>query len=1149
MIARADTAAGSLTRLAVLLARQWWQQLAALAAACAVVAATIAGAVCVGRAMEAGLRDLAVGRLGRIEAAVVGERFFTTDLADRLHASLARGRPAAVVPAIVMPVTVTAGGSTAGATLLACNDPAGLGFDPSPPPLTASGILVNAPLAATLGLSPGDAVVLRLPRRSGVPSDSPLGRRSDNSDGKRLKVAGLLPPRGIGSFSLRPAQATGPLVVVSLELAHTILRRGSVANVILAAGQPTAADAEGWLRDSLTPTLLDFGLTLAPATSQPPSLRLTSDRLILPPAVDQVAAGLFVPRGGQPTLAFLANALTPLDGSKPSAASVPYSTLLGIATTTLPVGDLVDDSGQLLPIPADDEIVINRWMADDLAAQGRPVTAGDMIRLSYFEPETIHGEVVETTADVRIAGIAAMRGAAVARELVPDVEGITDEESIADWDPPFPFDASRVRSVPPHDQDDRYWKTYRATPKAFVSLATARRLAGSRFGGTTAWLLPAQPAIDRDPLAAQLAAALTPHPPGLRVVPVRADALKAARGSTPFGSLFLALSSFVIGAGLLLEGLLFALLVAARRRDLGILAAIGFGPSRVALVLLAIGGLAATAGVVAGTLLGPVWARGLLAWLAATWMADVEAGAGAAFTGGPNALATGTLLGAGGAALLVSLATLAVAAWRAATIPPLRLLQGGEFLGAQPRQAEWITKTVALAGLTLAGGAAAAGRVASASGAIGLFFTAGFGGLVGLLALVRLWLTQSAGGVLSPDQTALRSLGQLALRNLRFAPARAFSIAAIVAAASFLIVAVSSFAQRPPTDPLARSAPTGGWTDVVSFGTATNVDPTSPQTRGTLGLTAAQESLLDDCTIVRLRTSDGDDASCTNLYATLRPMVVGVGPDFIARGGFSFVVHATLPPSETNPWRLLDANLSPGEIPVILDQATAQWGLKVGGVGSRFTLPDDRGDPVACRIVGLLAAGILQGRVIVSEHDFERIFPDRSGYGMALVDAGRVAAERRNELGPTLTMAWADAGVSLTPATRRLASLQAVQNTFLAGFQVLGTLGLLLGTAGVAAVQLQGVFERIGPLAALRSVGFTLPRVRWMLVLETLLTVLAGLTAGMAAACLAVAPALARGEARLPLTWIALTAGVTFAAASLAAALAASRASIPTRPP
>jgi ABC-type antimicrobial peptide transport system permease subunit len=124
----------------------------------------------------------------------------------------------------------------------------------------------------------------------------------------------------------------------------------------------------------------------------------------------------------------------------------------------------------------------------------------------------------------------------------------------------------------------------------------------------------------------------------------------------------------------------------------------------------------------------------------------------------------------------------------------------------------------------------------------------------------------------------------------------------------------------------------------------------------------------------------------------------------------------------------------------------------------------------------------------------------------------------------------------------------AVQNTFLAGFQALGTLGLLLGTAGVAAVQLQGVVERLGGFALLRAVGFTLARVRLLLVLETIVTVGIGLVVGTVAGTLAVWPALAAGTARVPLVWIAATCSLTLAVAAAAGRLATMRTAIPERP-
>jgi len=1126
--------------LAGRLARQWWPQILSLAAACGVVATTITGAVSVGRAMQDGLRTLALERLGRIDAAVVGEAFFTAELCRRLDEE-AGGSPR-LVPAIVMPAVIERpGGGSARVTLLACDDPAALGFAPAPPPLAPGGLLANAALAEAIGLTGDDEVILRLPTASSVPADSPLGRRTGESFGRRLAVTAVLPPRGIGQFSLRPTQATSPTAITSLAEARRILRRDDAANCLFAIGEPATGDAATWLREQLAPGPADYGLALEPASDEPASLRLTSSRLILPPAVDDAAAEILAPLGGRPTLIVLANAIEPLDrgGRDAAAASIPYSTVLGIEATSLPVGNLVDAAGSLLPVPADGEIIIDQWMADDLAAQGQPVAINDRLRLSVFEPETTHGRVVETTFDLTISGIAAMEEAATARGVVPTVEGITDEDSIADWDPPFPFDAARVRSTPPHDEDDRYWKDHGPTPKAFVSLATARRMAASRFGATTAWLVPQAGVADPRATAEQIAAAVDPAAVGLRVVALRADAVKAARGSTPFGSLFLALSSFVVVAGLLLAWLLFSLLVAARRRDLGILSAVGFPPRRLAALLVTVGGIAAALGTAGGVVLGPLWANALLAMLGRAWTAEVEAGAARAFAATRPAMAP---LAAGGlAAIAVSLSAIAWAARRAGRLPPLLLLRNAAAADSRRRRG-WLSATVAIAGLSVAALTATLGRAASPQEAVGLFFTAGFAALAGLLAIVARWLSAA------PTSAAPRSLVGLALRDLGHAAGRAFSVAAIVAMASFLIVAVSSFAQRPPADLSDRAGPTGGWTEIVTLGAASGVDPADAEVRAGLGLSSAQRETLAACQIARLRSSGGDDAACTNLYATLRPTVLGVGPGFIARGGFRFLAHLPLPPGETNPWTLLTMAAADQPVPVILDQATAQWGLKLGGVGSEFTLPDDAGQAARFRIVGLLEPGILQGFVIAGEGGFEQTFPDRSGYAMALIDATSVPTANRGDVAAAVTAAWADAGVAITSASQRLASLQAVQNTFLSGFQALAALGLLLGTAGVAAVQLQGMLERLGTLAVLRAVGFTQARVRRLLALETILMVAIGLAVGTTAAVVAVAPALVSGEAELPLTWIAITAAVSLAAAVAAAAVVTFRAVIPTRP-
>ena len=201
---------------------------------------------------------------------------------------------------------------------------------------------------------------------------------------------------------------------------------------------------------------------------------------------------------------------------------------------------MVSPDGKPLPPLTDDQIALNSWAADDLHAQ-----PGDTIRVTYFEPESTHGQVRQRTAEFRLAAVVQLTGAADDPALTPSVRGITDQLSMSNWDPPFPFDARRVRP-----KDEKYWRDHRTAPKAFVSLAAGRRLWGSRFGQTTSLrvALPAGTTVED----LQWKLSLDPAAMGFVFQPVKEQGLAASAGTTPFGVLFLLFSSFVIAAAVML---------------------------------------------------------------------------------------------------------------------------------------------------------------------------------------------------------------------------------------------------------------------------------------------------------------------------------------------------------------------------------------------------------------------------------------------------------------------------------------------------------------------------------------------------------------------------------------------------------------------
>ena len=113
--------------------------------------------------------------------------------------------------------------------------------------------------------------------------------------------------------------------------------------------------------------------------------------------------------------------------------------------------------------------------------------------------------------------------------------------------------------------------------------------------------------------------------------------------------------------------------------------------------------------------------------------------------------------------------------------------------------------------------------------------------------------------------------------------------------------------------------------------------------------------------------------------------------------------------------------------------------------------------------------------------------------------------------------------MELTPTTQRLAAFNAVQNTYLSTFQILGGLGLLLGSVGLGVVVMRNVLERRSELALLLAVGFRRRALQWLVLSEHGALLLFGLAAGVIAALVAVLPALLSPGADVPYLSVSLT--------------------------
>ena len=353
----------------------------------------------------------------------------------------------------------------------------------------------------------------------------------------------------------------------------------------------------------------------------------------------------------------------------------------------------------------------------------------------------------------------------------------------------------------------------------------------------------------------------------------------------------------------------------------------------------------------------------------------------------------------------------------------------------------------------------------------------------------------------------------------------------LVAVATFLIVAISSFRLQPTI----RSTGGAAWFALSSVPVIFD-----------LGTAAGRQELPGDTlawpTDLQLfswRLQPGQDASCNNLYQATQPQVLGVSDDWIKRFDdprqidLMWASYLPVPgPSTTNPWRWLlsDSGTEPPAesqpIPAVLDKNTAMYSLKIYQVGTEFSVEYDTGEKVTFRVVGFLENSLFQGSVLVGEADFRRAFPKISGYRYFLLAGGDTAevAKVVDQLEDRLS----DYGWDGRSSELQLKQFASVQNTYLNAFQALGGLGLLLGTLGLAAAQWRNLIERRQELALLQALGFAPRRIAGLLFWEQLIILLGGLGLGVIAALAATLPHAWLGRTSLP--W-----GVTGALVSLIA--------------
>ncbi len=1060
----------------------------------------LVGALLVGESVKGSLRNMAEARLGKVELTLSSnDRLFRSKLANQIQAELIADTTAMLqLPGIAKRPS---GESRA-------NNVVVLGVDktfwklalkqPKFKDIPEDGIVLNERLARQLGnLKVGNVINLRVHNPSQLSRDAPMAPIEDSTASlAQMEIIAIISEKEFGRFSLQASQVPPYNAFVRLDQLQEAIEKPEMANLMLVGSMDKLSDNP--LKRAHTALTKHWQLADAQAQLlQLPDnkgIELRSPRVFLDPPLAQAAKA--IDENTTEILTYFVNNIQIGD------RSTPYSMASALADF---------EPGT---------VWLNKWTANDLQAK-----VGDDVELSYYSVGTMR-QLEERSEKFKIGGIISMDDPRSDITLMPDFPGMTDSENCSDWDTGFPMNLDAIR-----EKDEDYWDNYKGTPKAYISLKTGKEIWSNRFGSLTAIRYTKNGPKALESLEKKLLTELNPQDTGLTFQAARLQASASVNNAMDFGQLFMSFSFFLITAAIMLISLLFQFTIEKRTKETGTLLAVGISGKRVRRMLTLEGGLIAIVGCVIGSAAGTLFAKALLNALSTNWK-DAVASAALTYHSSISAICAGMAMG-----FCVAMFTI----WwtlRKLKKQTARELLAGEF--KEQIQTQKSAKRSAIIGVLL---------LLTVLISVGYTVAKGdqippqaFYGAGALLLLSGITLTSAKlrrlGSHSILNQTHSLNIGGLGQRNAARRPRRSMATIGMLACGSFMIASIGVFQKDANIDSDQPNSGTGGFELMGEASIAVVHDMNNKTNRE--DYYSLDEDLLKEVSFVPFRLRDGDQANCLNLNLAQEPRLLGVNPEMLA-GKFTFI--DTIDGLETgdNPWSILESartstQLPDDVIPAIADQSVMMWALSGGDMmkskklGDTLDYIDEQGRPFKIKFVGQIADSILQGNLIISESDFIKRFPGESGYRFFLVDGPK---EQSREISNELNVAMSDHGFEWIKTTQRLGELNAVQNTYLQTFQVLGGLGLLLGSLGLGVVVMRNVQERKSELALLRAIGFKKSLIKQFVLHEYLSLLVAGLSIGTIAAILAVLPTILSPTTIVPYTLLASTLGGVFILAGL----------------
>jgi len=987
-------------------------------------------------------------------------------------------------------------------------------------------IAISQNLAERLQVKEGYNLLVRIQKASLIPMNAPFVSAEETSVSMRATIKKVVQKEELGRFNLKNSQTAPYNIFVSIKRLNKLMEFEGKANQILVSTEIETSKVAESVKSCLTPTDAGLSLKRIETTNE---TEISTERVFLE---DKISVTLNKLPDAELILTYFVNAIEKSEvGSRKSEESIekgegkggeaavgswqspetgnqqPATSNQQPATSNQQPATNLNQSPSIptnhissSSIPysfvssvtdsnlAENEIILNRWAADDLNAK-----AGDKIILKYLEIGPLR-QLIEKETEFIVKEVIPMDSKWSDPTRAPHLPGLSDAGHCREWEAGVPINLDAIR-----DKDEKYWDDYKGTPKAFVSKNAALKMWSNRFGNYTAVRFPTE-TFNEDKYNQLFAQEIDPADLGMAITPIREQGVQAAQNGTDFSGLFIGLSFFLLIAAIVLTSLLFRLNLETRSSQIGLFDALGFRQKQVRGFFLSEGFVVALLGGLLGLVVSVFYTSLVFKILNTLWF-DIVRTDVLMIRIYPITLILGLCI-----SLLVSMAAILISVRRFQKHRAADLQK--QIFSVEKRGKKLLMNGILYFSLIIS----IVIFVYQISGINqmnpSLFFLSGALLLLGLLLLFRRNLSR-----IEVKKNEKFGLGRLAQLNLTRNKGRSITVVTLFALGTFLVVSTGSNKLDMFANAQDKTSGTGGFLYFAETTIPVLFDMNAPDKR-------ANEGILEDFSAIQFSKVEGDDASCLNLNRISQPAILGVEREML-HDRFSFATKMK-EFEETDLWLALNQQFDDGTIPAIADQTVIQWGLGMK-VGDILLYQNELGDTLRLKLIAGTTPSIFQGYVIISNQNFLKNYPTHSGTSVFLIDGN---PDNQQAISDELQSVFRDYGWEMQSTATRLVEFYSVTNTYLSIFLALGALGLILGTIGLAVILARTLLERRREIALMQAVGFSTRPIFRIITGEYLLLLFAGVMIGFAAAVVATLPAFLSAGSDTSFSTVALVTGL-----------------------